>query len=82
MSVSEPERHDLYQALEEMVGKKRAEVFMKLLPPVGWGDVATRRDLEILESRLEAKLLRIVLTVNIPTVLAAVGLSFAAARLG
>ena len=97
MSVSEPERHDLYQTLEEMVGKKRAEVFMKLLPPVGWGDVATRRDLdgavaslhaanqqehELIEARINAQIWRTALVVNIPSILAAVGLSFAATNLG
>jgi hypothetical protein len=30
------------------MGSERAATMMKL-PPVGWGDVATRRDLELLE---------------------------------
>jgi hypothetical protein len=38
------------------MGKERATTMMNLLPPVGWGDVATRRDLDLLEERLEAKL--------------------------
>lgn len=28
------------------MGPERAETMMKLVPPVGWGDVATRDDLE------------------------------------
>jgi hypothetical protein len=35
------------------MGKERASTMMNLLPPVGWGDVATRRDLELLEERLD-----------------------------
>lgn len=119
MSVSEPERHELYQAFEGLMGKKKAETMMALLPPTGWGDVATRRDLNAidqrfeaidrrfdavhreldaikreldqktdkrdlaaLESRVNAQIMRTALTVNIPAILAAFGLSFAATHLG
>jgi hypothetical protein len=29
---------------------------MALVPPLGWGDVATRRDLEVLEARLNGRI--------------------------
>ena len=56
MSVSEHERHQLFTWFEEHMGSERAATMMNLLPPVGWGDVATRRDLELLEARIDAKL--------------------------
>lgn len=46
------------------------------------GRCATKRDLEILESRINERIMRTALTVNIPSVFAAVALSFAATRLG
>ena len=58
MSVSEQERHELYVAMESVIGTERATTMMSLLPPAGWGDVATRRDLDDLEHRFEAKLER------------------------
>ncbi len=85
MAVTESERHELYLTLERLIGKGPTETIMTLLPPVGWADVATKRDLSILatrmeamESRLSASIMRTGLTVNIPSILAAVGLSFAA----
>jgi hypothetical protein len=56
MAVSEYERTQLFNWFEEHMGKERASTMMNLLPPVGWGDVATRRDLEMLEERLEHKI--------------------------
>jgi hypothetical protein len=37
------------------MGSECASVMMRMLPPVGWGEVATRRDLEEFELRIDAK---------------------------
>ena len=55
MSVSEYERHHLFTWFEEHMGPERAATMMNLVPPVGWADVATRRDLAELEARLDAR---------------------------
>lgn len=52
MAISEESRHQLYQRLEEALGHDEATVLMEHLPPVGWADVATRRDLDALEDRI------------------------------
>src|SRR5262245_24733825 len=54
MSVTEFERHQLFSWFEEHMGQERATTIMNLLPPTGWGDVATRRDLRVLENRIDA----------------------------
>ncbi len=54
MSISEQERHDVHKWFEEAMGPERAANLMSLLPPVGWADVATKRDLDALEDRLRA----------------------------
>jgi hypothetical protein len=56
MAISEESCHELYQALEEVIGHDRATTLMELLPPVGWADVATRRDLELTRQNLELKI--------------------------
>lgn len=56
MSISEASRHQLFQRLEEVLGSQEATVLMEHLPPVGWADVATRRDLDHLEAILRADL--------------------------
>lgn len=54
MTISEQARHELYLRLEEALGGEAATTLMEHLPPVGWSDVATKRDLDVLEQRLRA----------------------------
>jgi hypothetical protein len=46
MAIDEGSRHELYTAPEEQLGAGPARTLMEYLPPVGWADVATKRDLE------------------------------------
>jgi hypothetical protein len=48
MAISEESRYHLYQRLEEVLGADEAATLMEHLPPVGWADVATKRDIEAL----------------------------------
>ena len=52
MAITERNRHQLYQRLEEVLGREEAAVLMEHLPPVGWADVATKRDLDHLADKL------------------------------
>jgi hypothetical protein len=46
MAVDEAGRHRLHTKLEEVIGPEEAAILMEHLPPVGWADVATKRDLD------------------------------------
>jgi hypothetical protein len=54
--IDERARHELYRAVEELLGTERADTLMSLLPPIGWADVATKEDLHQLEARLETRM--------------------------
>lgn len=58
MPIEERERHRLHERLDEVLGPEEAVTLMSHLPPVGWGDVARRSDLDQLESRFDAALHR------------------------
>ncbi len=96
MTIDERSRHQLYLRLEEVLGQEEATVLMEHLPPVGWADVATKRDLELeirsLESRFDAKLERRLtelsdrltarmIAINSASILTVAALAFAAAKL-
>lgn len=95
MAIDERSRHAMYQRLEEVLGAEEAGTLMEHLPPVGWADVATKRDLEVLEVKLSAEmdrrfarielrfaeLTRTVVLTSLGSVIGAVSLAFAAARL-
>lgn len=53
--IDERARHELYRAVEDLLGTDHADTLMSLLPPVGWADVATKDDLRQLEGRLDAR---------------------------
>ncbi len=46
----------MFQRFEEMLGREGVSTLMELLPPVGWADVATKRDLDHLHAVLDAKI--------------------------
>ncbi len=59
MAVTEESRFQLFQRLEELLGPEKVSTLMELLPPVGWADVATKRDLDHLQSALDARIDRL-----------------------
>lgn len=52
MAVDERSRHELYRKLETVLGPDEAATLMEHLPPVGWADVATQRDVALLREDL------------------------------
>src|SRR5438876_2940322 len=48
MGVDERARHDLFVSLEQILGPDEAATLTENLPPAGWADVATKRDLDLL----------------------------------
>ena len=56
MSMTEARRHEMYDGLIKSLGKETADILMENLPPVYWGDVATKADLEHLNNALSLKI--------------------------
>lgn len=56
MTISERSRHDLYERLVEVLGPDDAATLMEHLPPVGWADVATKRDLDHLAEQVRSEM--------------------------
>ena len=52
MSVTERRRHALHEWAKQAGDEEVAATLMELLPPAGWADVATRRDLDHLGTQL------------------------------
>jgi hypothetical protein len=92
VAIDERSRHELHQRLEQVLGADEAGTLMEHLPPVGWADVATKRDLDAMEKYLlgtfrseiaqaiSSQTRTLVLT-NIGAVLGAIAVVIAAARL-
>jgi hypothetical protein len=56
MTISDQSRHQLHQRLVELLGPAEAATLMEHLPPVGWADVATKRDLDHLATELRGEM--------------------------
>ena len=87
MPVDERARHLLYRKLEAVLGPDEAGTLMEHLPPAGWANLTTKRDLESLEENLEHRLTakmeqlarRLIMWTS-SMVLAGLALAFAAGR--
>ena len=53
MAITEEARFQLFEKLRKALGAEEAATLMEHLPPVGWADVATSRDVALLRSDLE-----------------------------
>jgi predicted nuclease with TOPRIM domain len=56
VAITESSRHKLHGRLDEVLGQEEAATLMEHLPPVGWADVATRRDLDHSSEMLRAEM--------------------------
>jgi hypothetical protein len=52
MSISEAERHEIYELIKSATSDRVANNVMSMLPPVGWADVATKTDLRALQAEI------------------------------
>ena len=51
---TEASRHQLYDDLKEVMRVESADELMSYLPPVGWADVATKADLGVIRTDMDA----------------------------
>ena len=56
MAITEEVRHKVYEAIRASHGDEVANGLMEMLPPVGWADVATKHDLDVLRVMLEERM--------------------------
>jgi hypothetical protein len=54
MAIGQRERRTLQEALVSSIGAESTDTLMDYLPPVGWADVATKHDLDVLAGKLDA----------------------------
>lgn len=77
MAVNEQKlRRSLHDRLEAALGADEAALLMDYLPPVGWADIATKRDLDAAIKDLKASLLMWLM----PTILGSIALAVTLAR--
>ena len=88
MAVDEQRvRHSLHARLVDTLGADEAALLMEYLPPVGWADVATKRDLDALRRELRTELRADIAELKsqllmwlVPTVVGSVGVAVTLSR--
>lgn len=89
MANNEGSRYELHQELEKGLGTRGAAMLMAELQAIR-DDIqrlSFKMDgfelkMDAMEARLESRIFKTALLVNVPSIMAAVGLSFAATRIG
>ena len=56
MAITDSQRTDVHNCLRDLMGQEMADIMMELLPPVGWGEVVRRQDVNGLGISLRAEL--------------------------
>jgi len=56
MTISDEARCRLHQRLDSALGAQEAATLMSQLSPMGWGDLATKRDLDSLGQSLRSEM--------------------------
>jgi hypothetical protein len=56
MTVEERSRRELQEALMETIGPEHTDTLFGYLPPTGWADVATTRDLDAMRAELRGEI--------------------------
>jgi hypothetical protein len=55
MAIDEAKRHDLHESARRVHGTEVGDTLMEMLAPVGWADVATKRDLDHLRASMDLR---------------------------
>jgi hypothetical protein len=56
MTVEERSRRELQEALMDTIGPEHTDTLLGYLPPSGWADVATTRDLDAMRAELRGEI--------------------------
>ena len=56
MTITDKQRTDVHNCLQDLMGQEMADIMMELLPPVGWGEVVRRQDMNGLGISLRAEM--------------------------
>lgn len=60
----ETARFELHEGLREALGEARGDTLMSLLPPLGWADIATNHELDLLGDRVDARIDGVLLAIE------------------